>query len=239
MEPTRTCQACGADIPRNPKWSLSYYTTRLYCDRTCRSVGRPDIASDYTVTNDGCWEWQGHVDRNGYGKAYDASMPQGRRVDWAHRVSYRRHVGAIPAGMELDHLCNNPPCVNPDHLEPVTRAENIRRAVTRAGTDGFQQVAARLRAQGLTYAEIAEVMGLAGRTSAAGAVNAAIRKGIADPESVPRRRTLHHEDREDIRALYALGIPQTEIGAWYSIDSSQVSRICNGMTSGHSSESVA
>lgn len=64
-----------------------------------------------------CWIWVGHVYK-GYGR-YGG---QG-----AHRVAYELHAGAIPEGMELDHLCRNPLCVNPDHLEPVTRAENIRR----------------------------------------------------------------------------------------------------------------
>ena len=45
----------------------------------------------------------------------------------AHRVYYERHVGPVPEGLELDHLCRNPGCVNPEHLEPVTHAENIRR----------------------------------------------------------------------------------------------------------------
>lgn len=46
----------------------------------------------------------------------------------AHRWSYEFHVGPIPEGLDLDHLCRNRGCVNPDHLEPVTREENIRRA---------------------------------------------------------------------------------------------------------------
>lgn len=45
----------------------------------------------------------------------------------AHRVSYRAFKGKIPEGLELDHLCRMPCCVNPDHLEPVTRQENVKR----------------------------------------------------------------------------------------------------------------
>jgi hypothetical protein len=45
----------------------------------------------------------------------------------AHRVAYELVIGQIPAGLELDHLCRNVVCVNPAHLEPVTRAENMRR----------------------------------------------------------------------------------------------------------------
>ena len=46
---------------------------------------------------------------------------------FAHRQSYVFVVGEIPDGLELDHLCRNPPCCNPEHLEPVTHAENMAR----------------------------------------------------------------------------------------------------------------
>jgi hypothetical protein len=69
-----------------------------------------------------CWIWLGAVHRNGYGKFYFEG-----RVRLAHRVAYEMFVGAIPTDLELDHLCRVPACVNPDHLEPVTRRENQRR----------------------------------------------------------------------------------------------------------------
>jgi hypothetical protein len=50
-----------------------------------------------------------------------------RRPVRAHRFAYENLVGEIPDGLALDHLCRNPRCVNPDHLEPVTHAENVRR----------------------------------------------------------------------------------------------------------------
>lgn len=58
----------------------------------------------------------------GYGTInLDGAMRQ------AHRASYECFVGPIPAGLDIDHLCRNPSCINPDHLEPVTCKENILR----------------------------------------------------------------------------------------------------------------
>lgn len=66
---------------------------------------------------DSCWVWTGTVHK-GYGR-YSG---QG-----AHRLAYELLVGPIADGLELDHLCGNTLCVNPQHLEPVTRMENMRR----------------------------------------------------------------------------------------------------------------
>lgn len=76
----------------------------------------------FTVGDD-CWEWAASKGSNGYGLIRSGST---RRC--AHRVVYEMLVGPIPNGLELDHLCKNRGCVRPDHLESVTRAENIRRS---------------------------------------------------------------------------------------------------------------
>jgi hypothetical protein len=70
---------------------------------------------------DGCWEWTGSL-TEGYGQV------QSEKRKWlAHRLAYVWMIGPIPSGLELDHLCRNRRCVNPHHLEPVTRRENILR----------------------------------------------------------------------------------------------------------------
>lgn len=67
-----------------------------------------------------CWEWQRSLDKHGYGRLH-RSM--------AHRLSYEAFIGPIGKGLDIDHLCRNPRCVNPAHLEPVTRRENLARGV--------------------------------------------------------------------------------------------------------------
>jgi hypothetical protein len=69
-----------------------------------------------------CWIWCLCTDGGGYGQT-----KVGGRAQLAHRVYYERHVGPIPDGLELDHLCRVRNCVNPDHLEPVTSAVNTQR----------------------------------------------------------------------------------------------------------------
>lgn len=70
----------------------------------------------------GCWLWTAYRDRDGYGR-----FDRGRQRLRAHRWSYEHFVGPIPEGLTIDHLCRVRNCVNPDHLEPVTIAENTRR----------------------------------------------------------------------------------------------------------------
>lgn len=88
----------------------------LVGDHIARFLTRVDIRVN------GCWLWVGRVDRDGYG-AFSVDT----RPVKAHRFSYSTFVGAIPDGLQIDHLCRVRHCVRPEHLEPVTLQENLRR----------------------------------------------------------------------------------------------------------------
>lgn len=83
-------------------------------DRTVPVLVEPELGE--------CWVWCARLNRNGYGR-----LSVGGRELMAHRLSYEAHVGPIPDGLLLDHLCRVRQCVNPAHLEPVTHQVNTLR----------------------------------------------------------------------------------------------------------------
>lgn len=87
------------------------------------------LCAKISIQPNGCWEWTGAKAGVGYGAiAYDG------RLTYTHRVAYELFVGPIGSGLQIDHLCRNRICCNPDHLEPVTQRENMVR-----GTSLFAQ----------------------------------------------------------------------------------------------------
>jgi hypothetical protein len=84
------------------------------------------------VYDHGCWTFTGGKKGGGYSYAYDGAT---RRHVPGHRLVYEHLVGPIPDGLVLDHLCRNPRCINPIHLEPVTNEENVRRGASCRSTE--------------------------------------------------------------------------------------------------------
>jgi hypothetical protein len=183
----------------------------------------------YHEDGTGCWIWDGYCDPNGYGRIYNRDR---KRIEWAHRFSYEAHKGHLPAGFEVDHVCQQTNCVNPGHLDAVTKAEHNQRTMDRLGKSQKHLTAARLRSEGLTYAAIAIALGYATRSAARDAVQSAVEKGLVDAGELPKVRRLNEADRTGIRELYAAGFSQRSIAALYGVHCSQVSRVCSGRSKG-------
>lgn len=102
-----------------------------------------------SVADSGCWEF-GSLGTDGYGQMWVGSRTDGtRRLRKAHIIAYEIFVGPVPEGRELDHLCRNRACVNPEHLEPVTHQLNVQR-----GAQGQRQAARTHCPQGHPYSEV-------------------------------------------------------------------------------------
>jgi hypothetical protein len=86
------------------------------------------FAEKVALTDSGCLEWIAGTAGNGYGHFHTTQTPDEKARDvYAHRWSYEHHLGPIPEGLHIDHLCRNTRCVNPDHLEAVTQRVNTLR----------------------------------------------------------------------------------------------------------------
>lgn len=114
-------------------WCAKHYKRWLSYGSTEKPPATASVHRFMAKVNetDSCWIWTAALDPYGYGRFW----ANGGMV-LAHRWAYEHFVGPIPAGLVVDHLCSNPPCVNPAHLDPCTQAENVRR-----GESGARQAA--------------------------------------------------------------------------------------------------
>lgn len=104
-------------------------------------------SSDYSVDSNGCWIWKRRPDRDGYARATGGVM--------AHRLCYVQYRGPVKPGLTLDHLCRVRSCINPDHLEPCSMAENSRRGSrTKLNRDKVREIRRR-SSEGESYRSIA------------------------------------------------------------------------------------
>ena len=90
-----------------------------------RFLAKIQVSETLSWNGTPCWIWTAGLDISGYGELWIG--PGKSQEAKAHRVSREIFKGAIPQGLECDHLCRNRSCVNPDHIEPVTRQVNFQR----------------------------------------------------------------------------------------------------------------
>jgi hypothetical protein len=127
---------CGREIPDRTTRGLP----QKYAHGHNASMSLDDliVVQDCGYDTD-CWLWKGGTNSRGYGRCR-----WNGRMQPAHRAFYERAGGTVPEGLQLDHLCRVPRCVNPGHLEPVTGVENVRRGaaakLTQADVDAIRAV---------------------------------------------------------------------------------------------------
>lgn len=117
------CRVCGKVTLRRPSILAAGPRRGIFCSRACRSLehGTPEerfwSRVEKTAT---CWNWTGGLNRDGYGQTRWEGAS--RR---AHRIAYLLIRGQDPGSLHLHHTCENPRCVNPEHLEPLPSAEHV------------------------------------------------------------------------------------------------------------------
>jgi hypothetical protein len=134
----RVCRQCGKDFLASP--SVINKGGGVYCSVPCRAIGAGKTRSGpnavnwkggvrtrncalcgkpFTFRPTLCIIWPGFKNQDGYAQSDIGPL---------HRAMYEATYGPVPQGMEMDHLCKQRDCINPDHVEPVTHTENIRRS---------------------------------------------------------------------------------------------------------------
>lgn len=154
----------------------------------------------------GCWEWTGARFPFGHGRCTHFGRTMG-----THRVAWLLFRGGIPTGKCVLHKCDNPPCVNPDHLYIGTKADNVRDAETRgrarhpAGDANGSRTKPHRRAHGERNGSV---------------THPGIRKGARNG-----RAKLSGGDVQNIRMSYAAGARQTDLAETYGVSQSTISSI--------------
>lgn len=169
----KTCVGCGNIFTVKP--GEAKRTGRPFCSRDCALKREKPIEEKFWAKvqkTETCWLWIGTCNNQGYGETRLHN-----RYCLAHRASYELAYGPFAARLDVRHKCDNPPCVNPEHLELGTHLENMRDSVERGrNARGEKQGAAKMTevkvrearaifAQGgITCAEVASRYGVCPQT---------------------------------------------------------------------------
>lgn len=129
----KNCEVCGGTFEKRPRDSATQWANRSFCSLRCANKVKKVMPTHLYFWKyaerkgiDDCWPWRGTCDQNGYGRV--VFMTEKFK---AHRVSYEMANGPIPDGLIIRHKCDNPNCVNPNHLEAGTQKDNMQDASKR------------------------------------------------------------------------------------------------------------
>jgi hypothetical protein len=144
MKTENICQKCGKFFKRT---IANYQNKPKFCSMVCRGHTGFKPGGSFRITEcseherhqrllnnfeklvikkNGCWDWSGKIEKNGYAKLSCRALLGARH---AHRASYLLYKGSIPQGLQINHLCGNRKCSNPDHLYLGTQKQNMNDAV--------------------------------------------------------------------------------------------------------------
>jgi len=156
--PSGLCMCgCGGATPIARSSDVRYGYVAGTPMRYMNGHGNRGVGPEYLVDPDTeCWVWQRYIGECGYGISSTCGRPR-----LAHRLYWERAHGTVPKGLELDHLCRNRACVNPDHMEPVSHTENMRRgSSTKLTIDQVDEIRARTRTEGIPRTLLASAYGV-------------------------------------------------------------------------------
>lgn len=117
-----------------------------------KQISAEEHMERYEVQDNGCWHWTGYVTPGGYGTYYKRAGEDRPTSKLVHRVAYQIHIGTIPDGFHVDHVCHNNDescpggkdclhrrCINPEHLEAVPPKVNVLRGKGFAATNAVKE----------------------------------------------------------------------------------------------------
>lgn len=184
----------------------------------------------YTVDlQTGCWNWDGTLNEDGYGQISVPSTrcDSGVTTIRAHRLFYVNHVGPLILGDVLDHKCRNARCVNPEHLEPVSNAENVRRGLSAKLTaKQVSEIRNRYRAGGVSHLALACEFSVSERNIQQIVTGQSWTVGIDNPVLTcgkpGRPCALSLEERNSLLGRYAAGETQSKLARAYGVSAALV-----------------